>query len=221
MRRKKNEHTDYWLSYADLMSGMLMVFVLLFSFVMLSLKHTEATMPKPTPTPTPQKTVTVNRNSITNELVDALKKKNIRVTVRDGDVEIQSSVFFDSNKSVLKKDGKDFLNRFAQIYFEVLTKKNNLAQVQEIVIEGHTDPDGTDLKNMELSQQRSYSVYKYLFTEYWAKAGTSNRNALMAAQKKLSTIGQGENKLLPGVTDKEKLRRISFRFRLKDEVITN
>jgi chemotaxis protein MotB len=218
MRRKKNEHTDYWLSYADLMSGMLMVFVLLFSFVMLSLKHTEAKI-KPTPTPTPKQESVVNRNSITNELIEALKKKNIKVSVVGGDIEMPSDVFFDTNKSELKKAGKDFLNRFAQTYFEVISKKNNLKQVQEIVIEGHTDPDGTDLKNMKLSQDRSYAVYNYLFTEYVSKAKSVDQTALFAAQKKLSTIGHGENKLLPGVTDKQKLRRISFRFRLKDEVV--
>ena len=50
-------------------------------------------------------------------------------------------------------------------YCSVLLRDDYREYVSEIIIEGHTDTNGSYIYNLELSQQRTFSVAKYCLTE--------------------------------------------------------
>jgi outer membrane protein OmpA-like peptidoglycan-associated protein len=64
------------------------------------------------------------------------------------------NVFFDLNKSFLRKESQIELNLFAEYL-----KKN---PKMKIVLEGHTDSRGNQIDNIKLSTARALSVYTYL-----------------------------------------------------------
>ena len=65
-----------------------------------------------------------------------------------------SGVYFDFDKSALKKEGKDTL--------EAAVKYLNANPGSKVEIQGHTDSIGTDEYNRSLSDRRATSVMKYL-----------------------------------------------------------
>ena len=87
----------------------------------------------------------------------------------------------------------------------------------EVIIEGHTDTDGSYMYNLDLSQKRALSVCQYCL-EYIANDNrfdeASIRNLLTANGKSWSRPVYKED----GVTiDKDASRRVEFKFRLKDD----
>ena len=57
------------------------------------------------------------------------------------------------------------INQFLPKYCSVLLRDDYREYVSEIIIEGHTDTNGSYIYNLELSQQRTFSVAKYCLTE--------------------------------------------------------
>ncbi len=90
----------------------------------------------------------------------------------EGSLTTLKNVFFDYNKASLRGQSFIELNKFV----EVLQKNPTL----HIEIAGHTDSDGSNIYNLDLSQQRAESVVQY-FVENGIK-----RNRMLA-------IGYGEN----------------------------
>ncbi|UKI42352.1 MAG: OmpA family protein [Candidatus Melainabacteria bacterium] len=82
---------------------------------------------------------------------------------------------FDSNSWELTQNGKNFLDKFLPLYFDVLLSDDDIShKISQIVIEGHTDSnsfhqakndkDNYNL-NLELSAKRALSVSKYIFKQ--------------------------------------------------------
>ncbi len=69
-------------------------------------------------------------------------------------ITFNSGILFDVNKAALKPDAQTNLQ-------ELATVLNKYADTN-ILIEGHTDSDGTDEHNLDLSKQRAQSVANYL-----------------------------------------------------------
>lgn len=65
-----------------------------------------------------------------------------------------SGILFDVNKAGLRPEAQTNLQNLAQVL-------NKYADTN-VLIEGHTDSDGTDEHNLELSKQRAQSVANYL-----------------------------------------------------------
>ena len=69
----------------------------------------------------------------------------------------QSGVYFEINKSEIKGQSAQTLQRLAGIFKEY--PKSN------ILVEGHTDSSGSDEYNMELSRRRAQAVTSYLVSQ--------------------------------------------------------
>ena len=74
--------------------------------------------------------------------------------IKKGNSFILKNIYFDLDKSVLKPESFAELDRLV-----VFLKRNNNLKLE---ITGHTDNTGTEQHNLKLSQQRAYSVYRYL-----------------------------------------------------------
>ena len=156
------------------------------------------------------------RTRIVEELSIALSRANISATVdkTTGDIVLESTVFFDSNSSTIKDEGKELLSRFLPVYLGVLMRPEYADYVGEIVIEGHTDTAGSYLTNLRLSQNRALSV-----AEYCLQLPTLTRIQVTQLQKLMTAKGRSYSDPIykpDGSVDMDASRRVEFKFRLKD-----
>ncbi len=115
----------------------------------------------------------------------ALVEENAMITL--------NNIFFDFDKSILKKESFPELNRIVTLMKEKPT--------MEVEIAGHTDPVGPGLYNMGLSERRAKSVTKYLVDQ-----GIS--------MKRITTSFFGETRLIDTsntVDGNRKNRRVEFK----------
>src|SRR5699024_1725085 len=91
--------------------------------------------------------------------------------------------------------------------------------VAEIIIEGHTDRDGTYLYNLQLAQERAFSVAKYLLSEQFPyKQIQQHVEEKLTVNSKSYTDFRTDD---AGNYSADASRRVEFKFRLKDEEILN
>ena len=158
------------------------------------------------------------RSRIIEELRDELRGAGLDAVVdkNTGAIAFTGAVLFDSGKNQLKDSGKALLNAFIPVYIRTLMSEENDDYVAEIIIEGHTDTDGTYLSNLALSQERALAVVSYCLS--------GEMTGLISAEKQvLQSIitANGRSYSDPvyaadGTVDKEASRRVVFKFRMKD-----
>src|SRR5699024_8874238 len=101
------------------------------------------------------------KSEIIENLRQELKGVDLEIDSQTGAIQFNSEILFDTDKSTLKASGKKELNKFLKGYFKVLLDSEFSDNIAEIIIEGHTDTDGSYNYNLELSQKRALSVAKY------------------------------------------------------------
>ena len=163
------------------------------------------------------------KSAIIEELMRALADSNISgASVDDsGAIVFSSEMMFDVNRSTLKDVGKAFLNSFIPGYLEVLMSDEYQQYVSQIIIEGHTDTDGTFLKNMELSQERAYAVLRYILSNEFR--GISD-DAKLRLQEIVTVNGRSYSDPIyndDGTVDMAASRRVVIKFRMNDEEMVN
>ncbi|MBQ8952943.1 MAG: OmpA family protein, partial [Clostridia bacterium] len=163
------------------------------------------------------------KSAIIEELMRALANSNISgASVDDsGAIVFSSEMMFDVNRSTLKDVGKAFLNSFIPSYLEVLMSDEYQQYVSQIIIEGHTDTDGTFLKNMELSQERAYAVLRYILSSEFK--GISD-DAKLRLQEIVTVNGRSYSDPIyndDGTVDMAASRRVVIKFRMNDEQMVN
>ena len=161
------------------------------------------------------------RSSIVRELSLVLSRSHIAAQVdpNTGDITLDSKVFFQTNSSVIRDDGKAILDQFVPVYLSVLLQDQYLDYIGEIIIEGHTDSSGSYLKNLQLSQARALSVAEYCLT---MQGLTSYQRNML--QKIMTAKGRSSNDLVyyaDGTENMEASRRVEFKFNLKDAEMIN
>ena len=156
------------------------------------------------------------RSKIIQELSAAFSTANLRASVdqNTGDIMLESAVFFEVGKDSVKEDGQKLLNEFIPVYLSVLLRAEYADYLGEIVIEGHTDTQGTYLMNLKLSQDRALSVATYCLE--MPGLTESQRGEL---RKILTAKGRSFSSPVyraDGAIDMDASRRVEFKFRLKD-----
>ncbi|MFH7024548.1 MAG: flagellar motor protein MotB [Heteroscytonema crispum UTEX LB 1556] len=191
----EDDDSSMYLSIGDLMSGLLMFFVLLFITVLMQLAENDA----------PKRLVIGN-------VVGQMKSNNIDVKVNPetGDVSIQESILFAKGSTELKPEGKDFLRRFIPVYSGVIFSKPEFEkEISRVVIEGHTSSEGDEKTNLELSLLRSASVYRYIFSEM-------NFPTKKPLSQKILAAGRGEIEADRN-RDNPADRKVLFRFQFRSD----
>lgn len=156
------------------------------------------------------------RTQIVRELTEALAQADLKASVdaNTGDIVLESAVFFDVGKNAIKEGGRNFLEQFIPIYLGVLLQPEYENFLGEIIIEGHTDTQGTYLVNLELSQERALSVATFcLEMPQLSKTQLSKlREILTAKGKSYSDPIYNTD----GSVNMDASRRVEFKFRMKD-----
>ncbi len=160
---------------------------------------------------------------VRTELIEALNTElrangiQIQADQTSGAIIFESEILFDVNSNELSDSGKDFFKRFIPVYMETLLKPEFQDYIAEVIVEGHTDTDGTYLHNLELSQDRAWSVAEYIMNEE-SKILKSEEHKIL---KTLLTVnGCADRSPIyreDGTVDDSKSRRVEIKFRMKDE----
>lgn len=160
---------------------------------------------------------------VRSDLVAALKEEfdgsdlHVKVDANTGAITFDSNVLFDTNKSEIKDQGKDFLQQFLPRYFKVLLDPDFKQYISEIIIEGHTDTKGDYIYNLELSQARAFSVATFCLrddADIVSKADIEELRDIVTANGRSFSdpVYNSDNTI-----NMDASRRVEFKFRLKDE----
>ena len=157
---------------------------------------------------------------VRRDIVESLKSAfasegglELKVDPVSGAIELGGGILFDEASSAIRDESREKLESFVKTYLRVLLDNPEVrSHLAQIVIEGHTNDNGTYLRNLRLSQERSHAVMDYLLT-----LDTPYIRFL-----EMYVVASGRSFSEPildpaGGVDKIRSRRIEFKFRLKDE----
>lgn len=161
---------EYWIPLSDLMSGLMMIFMLIAVFYMVKVEKEAQKI----------KDVALVYNEMRSELYEELKAEFKPDLVKWGaelepDLTIrfkEPDVLFDTGEDGLKPRFMSILDDFFPRYIKILSSDKYKLSIEEVRIEGHTSsmwrvgtPENTAyFLNMELSQARTRSVLQYVLT---------------------------------------------------------
>lgn len=204
---ERDRPPDFWLSYSDLMAGLLMVFALM---LLVALYHYQSGVQGVAE-------ILVVRDEMAREIKEALEAPGRIVEVDSaGTIRFKDSLLFSQASSTISDDGRRQLAAFANLYLPLLLGNPRFrGQLQAIVIEGHTNDDGSYAYNLDLSQKRAFSVMQVLLAE--AGEYEEDLKTLVTANgRSFADLIYAEG---TDSVDKERSRRIEIRFRLQDDVM--
>lgn len=218
---------DYWLSYSDLLAGLLMVFTLM----LLAALYTY------------QSGVDGVREilAVRQELVETLRAEFQEGETRvveiqpDGTVRFSDDVGFLEDSVSLEPEVDSVVRAFAGQYLDVLFGDARFegfrSELEAIVVEGHTNDNGGYKYNLSLSQRRAYTVMEVMLDEAREEYEADLQRLITANGRSFAELvclnGEVdlESSTAPDTTlrcagrggvDLKKSRRIEIRFQLKD-----
>src|SRR5699024_5778873 len=148
--KQEVEEGKFWPSFTDLLTTILLCFMLIF-IVMMLIKSLQIEEMKQT---------LVNIIEVLAHLVEELIDEFddsahwIEVDEKTGAIIFDTEILFAYDDDALKEDSFTFLDEFVPKYLDVLLESEYEDYIAEIIIEGHTDRDGDFLYNLELAQDR-------------------------------------------------------------------
>lgn len=211
LRETTEDSNHYWMSYSDLMSALLLIFVLL---LMINIMGNEAEMEAKDQM---IEEVLGVKTRLIEELHNAFNDSNLEMEIdpQTGAIQFSSGVFYKYDSSEISKEGKKNLKSFIPKYIEVLLSDEFKEHIAQIIIEGHTDQEGSYLYNLELSQDRAFSVVEEIFSKDFPAFPEKEdlRELITSNGRSFMVPIYNENEKVDG----DKSRRVEFMFRLKDE----
>ncbi len=228
------DENPFSLSLGDLMAGLMLIFVLLFSFAMLRLENLIEEKKS-------QLEHLDEREQIKKLLISRLLKEladfDVEVDPDTGVIRVKEGILFDFGKDELKQAGKEFLRLFIPKYVRVLLANPDISEhIAQVIIEGHTDNVGSWDHNLDLSLRRANSVAAYLFREEFgtfdyeedlkrllsangrsfAQPIVSDDTKLEWKQNSTQTLRAWIKKYNRNEEERARNRRVEFQFRLRD-----
>jgi len=215
----RQEGESFFVSMTDMLVGMLFMFIIIIMFF--AMKFNEAAVKKNEVVENITNSEEI-RAKILQDIKQAMSDKGVTVVIdlENGILRLPEEILFERNKSILSQRGQDAVATLSKALTHVLPCYTatagpecgtNKHQVESVFVEGHTDTDGDDTLNWNLSFQRSLSTYQFLQGANSELASLKNRNG----QVILSLSGYGKQRPLnSNRTPEEKAqnRRIDIRF---------
>lgn len=150
---------------------------------------------------------------IREDLSQSLQNKldnNISLNIKTGAISLPTEALFNKDSYVLKDEIKLNLKRILSEYFSaIMNNPQILENIENIIIEAHTDSDGSYMYNLDLSQKRAYEIMSFIYTFY---KDLRLQKLLMASGRSFS-----EPVFKNGVEDKELSRRIEIKLSVKND----
>jgi outer membrane protein OmpA-like peptidoglycan-associated protein len=211
-----HQQEDHWIPLSDLMTGLMMFFMLLAVSYMVKVEADSQKV----------KQVAVLYDQLRTDLYKDLEKEFRPDLVKwgaelDKDLTVrftEPNVLFDTGSDTLKPKFKMILNDFFPRYVSILTAAKYKDSIQEIRIEGHTSSvwssqssqEDAYFRNMELSQSRTRTTLQYVLS----LALVQGEQAWL--RKFFTANGLSSSKLVTGKDGMEnatRSQRVEFRVR--------
>lgn len=234
-KKKKTDYeemTDYWKSYSDMMAALLLIFILIMGATLYmalnsyekkneTLQNREEIISELESTKAQLEELS-GMVGVKYEIIEALNKEfvdsklSVLIDEQTGAITFDSSILFAYDDYSISSEGAEFLSKFIPKYISVLLNDQFKEYISEIIIEGHTDTNGSYMYNLNLSQQRAFSVASYCLDEQKKildiDSINSLRNILTANGRSYSDPVYKNEQI-----DMNASRRVVFKFRLKDD----
>ena len=147
------------------------------------------------------------KEAILKKLEEAFAAHNVSAEINHetGRVTMDANFLFDVDSTELSEEGKAYLNGFIAAYSEVLLAEAQQGTVAKILVEGHTDTDGSHEYNQDLSERRAASVSDYCIQQEPQLASLIESKGYSFDQPILDANGK---------VDMDASRRVVFKFML-------
>jgi outer membrane protein OmpA-like peptidoglycan-associated protein len=155
---------NYWIPLSDLMTVLMVIFLFISISYMMDVRNKQAEKDKLFKDFEMTKVELLKE--LQTEFKDDFRKDKWDAVIDSADLSIKfvnERVLFDYNKSDLKPEFQIVLNSFFPRYLAIILKPRYSEKIAEVRIEGHTDIQGDYMYNVELSQNRTRNVMKFLF----------------------------------------------------------
>lgn len=223
----EDNNEDHWIPLADIMTGLMIIFMLISVSFMLKVSHREAKIRSYYQQTNRQK---INTPQATEQQIAALLQKNLESHLTDWGASFESrtltlrfnaeSVMFATGKSELTQEFQERLAIFFPLYMQSISPFiNNIAAIN---IDGYSSSGWKNLNeadayfsNMELSQRRSASVLHYL---YQTQATNTTPEVLQFIRKYFTANGYSSSHVVfnpNGSENHSQSQRVEFKIILK------
>lgn len=228
--RRVDEENPYWISFSDLMSALLVVFILAAVALIIELTQTQKKIERDIEQ---LKHAEQARRDILHEIRDELAKQNIEVLIADNDTVLripESTLAFASNSYDLPADenvrasvliiGRVLHAAINRPFNPSVTDKKRFDFLDTVFIEGHTDsvPTKRIKGNWGLSTFRAISLWEYWGAELEVSPSFSEMSNAFG-DKLFSVSGYAATRRANDVEetreDRRENRRIDIRFTVK------
>jgi len=157
------------------------------------------------------------RTDIIRQLQSRFNNSTMEVDAQNGSISFSSDVLFKYGSANLTDASKATLTEIIPMYLDVLLQDQFRDYIAEIIIEGHTDTDGSYQHNMELSSARASSVARYILNP----ANGLSEEKVEQLQSLLTINGRSYSSPIyvagTAEIDMAASRRVEIKFRLKED----
>ena len=225
-----DEENPYWISFSDIMSGLLVIFILASLVLILQLMDKRDKVDSAIKE---LQQAEAAKAQILTEIQQELKKHKITVEIIDNESVLRipdEELTFSPDKYDIPISGEAFKRAelIGRVIYSAVTKDNRQKYLDTVFIEGHTDSQRSrvfkEMGNWGLSTFRAISVWKF-----WNKqlGDTENLATIInyAGKPLFSVSGYAAQRRLvepeKTTSDLQKNRRIDIRFTVKRPKISD
>ncbi|MGG7078698.1 OmpA/MotB family protein [Clostridium sardiniense] len=147
--RTRTEGQSYWPSFVDVMTASTLVF---FFLMIISMTVSSLFVDN----------ISKKREEIYNSIQENLDKNEVNEDIMyfdrdEGKMVLNTETFFDTDKWILKDEGKTLASQLNKIFYLLLNEKGIAPEIEYIEVVGHTDYAGDTISNRKLSTERAMS----------------------------------------------------------------
>ena len=218
---RPDEENPYWISFSDIMAGLLVIFIL--AALQLILQITQQQEEIDAAIKEIEKANQV-RSELLSDVKTALEEQGIKVEISDNDSVLRipsSTLNFASDRAQIPLDQRVVVERIGAALFDAITISDRGALIDTIFVEGHTDGLPSRYKgvgNWLLSADRAVSVWRF-----WGESKSASQLWTLEnfrEEPMFSVSGYAETRRVEkdDLTQpklREKNRRIDLRFTMK------
>lgn len=166
---KEEGEKPFWISYADLMTAMMMLFLVVMTFSLVIITN-----------PGPELEHLKKIQQLCDQIkVAAQGVQGVTVDCVNNRIDFGTQAQFDNNDYKLSDTAKQSLRQFVPIVLDV-ARKDRGKLLKRVVVEGYASPTGSYLLNLQLSMRRAETVLCSLF-----EAPKSSETSLLDDDKRM------------------------------------
>ena len=161
--KRGNKHegeSPFWISFSDLMSALMVLFLLVMVVTLISVTKDVTTAEQRK----------IQREKDIKELMSTIREQSrdfpeVKVNESTYRIDLGDVVRFESGRSDIQMTGARFVRRYVPVLLKAQASDLGQKWIRRIVVEGFTDQDGTYLYNLGLSLDRSRRVVCVLYSQ--------------------------------------------------------